>query len=172
MLYFHFSNATALRTTLLICFVFLFVSCEFIEKQTKREPIPVVDTIVDFNSVDAFPLFPECNEIPSRKRQQICFQVNMSEYINAGLKKYPWNAWEQVNDTVMLKLMVDKEGKTSMMGVRISEETQKILPKFDSVLRESVKEVPQLKPAIKRDIPVATSFVLPIILQNKKDSVQ
>lgn len=161
-----------MRTTLLICFVFLFVSCEFIEKQNKREPIPVVDTIVDFNTVDAFPLFPECSEIPSRQKQQICFQVNMSEYINAGLKKFSFNAWEQVNDTVLLKLMVDKQGKTSMMDVRISDETQKILPKFDSVLRESVKEVPQLKPAIKRDIPVATSFVLPIILQNKRDSVQ
>ncbi len=156
-----------MKKTLLICFLFLFVSCEFIEKQTKREPIPIVDTIVDFNSVDAFPLFPECNEIPSRKKQQICFQVNMSEYINAGLKKYSWNSWEQVSDTVMLKLMVDKEGKISMMDVRISETTQKILPKFDSVLKESVKAIPQLKPAIKRNIPVATIFVLPIILQNK-----
>lgn len=161
-----------MRATLLICFLVLFVSCEYIEKQTKREPIPVVDTIVDFNSVDAFPLFPECGEIPSRKRQQICFQVNMSEYINAGLKKYSWNAWEQVSDTVLLKLLVDKDGKTSMLDVRISTDTQKVLPKFDSVLRASVDGVPQLKPAIKRNIPVATSFVLPIILQNKKDSIQ
>lgn len=160
-----------MRTTLLLCTLFLVVSCQFIEKHTKRAPIPVVDTVVDFNSVDAFPLFPECSEIPSRKRQQICFQVNMSEYINAGLKKYSWNAWEQVSDTVLLKLMVDKEGNTSMVAVRISEETKKILPKFDSVLRESVKAIPQLQPAIKRDIPVATSFVLPIILHNIKDTV-
>lgn len=170
MLYFHFSNDINLRTTLLYCLFILFVSCEFIEKQTKREPIPVVDTVVDFNSVDAFPLFPECSEIPSRKKQQICFQVNMSEHINAGLKSYEWNAWERVNDTVMVKLMVDKEGVTKMMGVRISEETQKFLPKFDSVLTASVAAVPQLKPAIKRDIPVATSFILPIILQNR-DSI-
>jgi len=156
-----------LKKALLICFLALFVSCEFIQKQTTREPIPIVDTIVDFNTVDAFPLFPECSEIPSRKKQQICFQVNMSEYINAGLKKYSWNAWEQVNDTVLLKLMVDKEGKTSMIDVRISEATQQILPKFDSVLKESVNAIPRLKPAIKRDIPVATSFVLPIVLQIK-----
>lgn len=150
----------------------MLVSCDFIEKQTKRDPIPVVDTIVDFNSVDAFPLFPECSEIPSRKKQQICFQVNMSEHINAGLKKYTWNAWEQISDTVLVKVLVDKTGKTSMLGVKISPETQQFLPKFDSVLNASIVAIPQLQPAIKRDIPVSTSFVLPIILQNKKDSIQ
>lgn len=144
----------------------LFTSCNFLEQQFKKKPIIEVDTIVDFNSVDAFPLFPDCKDIPSRDKQQVCFQLEMSQHIYASLKKYSLNAIDSINDTVLVKLKVDASGITSLSTIQISKKTQKLFPEFDSILKVSLQNLPDLQPAIKRNMPVTTEFTLPIILKN------
>jgi len=144
----------------------LLVSCTYFENQWKREPIQEIDTVVDFNTVDAFPLFPNCKDIPSREKQQICFQLEIAQHIYASLKKYPLNSNEAINDTILVKLKIDILGKTSLSAVKISEITKKQFPKFDSILKVSLQNLPIVQPAIKRNMPVTTEFTLPIILKN------
>ncbi len=142
------------------------MSCSFFEQQYKKEPIKEVDTIVDFTSVDAFPLFPNCKDIPSREKQQICFQLEMAQHIYGALKEHTLNASGKVQDTVLVKLKVNSVGKTSLSNIQISDETKKIFPEFDSILKVSLQKLPILSPAIKRNMPVTTEFVLPIVLTN------
>jgi hypothetical protein len=153
------------RVFILIICTF-FVSCSYFEKPQKKNPIQQVDTIVNFNSVDAFPLFPKCKDIPSREKQQICFQLEMAQHIYASLKTYSLNSKEVLSDTVFIKLKVDINGKTSLSGIQISEETKSLLPQFDSIVEISLQQLPNLEPAIKRNMPVTTEFTLPIILKN------
>ena len=145
---------------------FFVVSCAYFDHKSKSKAIMAVDTIVDFNTVDAFPLFPNCEHIPTREKQQICFQMEMSQHIYASLKKHQLNAKEIVNDTVYVKLKVDNLGKISLSGIKISEKTKILLPNFDSIVKVSLQYLPTLQPAIKRDMPVTTEFTLPIILIN------
>lgn len=142
----------------------MLVSCSFFEDRTKQ--VQKVDTIVDFNSIDAFPLFPECKNIPSREKQQICFQLEMAQHIYAALKKYSLKASEVVNDTIYVKLRVGANGETSLSSIKISEKTNELLPEFDSIVRVTLQNIPKLQPAIKRNMPVSTEFTLPIILTN------
>ncbi len=151
--------------TLSFCLL-LVVSCSYFDEKSKREPIQEVDTIVDFNSVDAFPLFPNCKDIPSREKQKICFQLEISQHIYASLKQYQLNSKEFVNDTVLVKLKIDNLGKTSLSAIQISTKTRVLLPEFDSILKVSLQNLPTLQPAIKRNMPVATEFTLPIVLKN------
>jgi len=144
----------------------LVVSCTYFENKWSSELIQEVDTIVDFNTVDAFPLFPNCKDIPSRKKQQICFQLEISQHIYASLKQYQLNVKEIVNDTILVKLKIDILGKTSLSAIQISAKTKELLPEFDSILKVSLQNLPTLQPAIKRDMPVTTEFTLPIILKN------
>jgi len=144
----------------------ILVSCSYFEKKLERAPIQEVDTIVDFSTVDAFPLFPNCKDIPSRSKQRICFQLEMSQYIYASLKQFKLNAKERVNDTVLVKLRVNILGETSLSGIQISKETKELLPNFDSLIKVSLQGLPMLQPAIKRNMPVATEFTLPIVLKN------
>ena len=90
----------------------------------------------------------------------------MAEHIYAALKEHSLNAKESVNDTVFVSIKVDVNGKISLSTIKISEKTQSLLPQFDSILSLSVKKLPALKPAIKRNMPVTTEFTLPIILTN------
>lgn len=151
--------------TFLLSSVFI-ISCSYFDNKTLKENMQEVDTIVDFNSVDAFPLFPNCKEIPSRQKQQICFQMEMAQHIYASLKEYPFNTADKVNDTVLVKLKVDAAGKTSLSSIKISHKISQLLPEFDSIVKLSLQNLPDLLPAIKRDMPVATEFTLPIILKN------
>jgi len=150
---------------LLIC-SFLVLSCSYIEKNTKRVPIQKIDTIVDFNTVDAYPLFPNCKDIPSREKQQICFQIEMSQHIYASLKEFQLRVKDSVNDTILVKLKIDASGKTSLSNIKISDKTRELLPQFDSILRVGLLNLPTLQPAIKRAMPVTTEFTLPIVLRN------
>ncbi len=151
--------------TLSFCLL-LIVSCSYFDKKSKREPIQEVDTIVDFNSVDAFPLFPNCKDIPSREKQQICFQLEIAQHIYASLKEYKLNAKEVVYDTILVKLKVDILGKTSLSEIQISTKTSQLFPEFDSILKVSLNNLPRLEPAIKRNMPVNIEFTLPIVLKN------
>jgi len=140
------------------------VSCSFFEDRTKQ--VQKVDTIVDFNSIDAFPLFPDCESIPSRDKQQICFQLEMAQHIYGALKQYSLKASEVVNDTIFVKMVVGAAGETSLSSIKISDKTNELLPELDSIIRLTLKNIPKLQPAIKRDMPVSTEFTLPIILTN------
>lgn len=168
MLYFHFLKYTGMIKqlfTLIIC-SFLVLSCAYIEKNTKRVPIQKIDTIVDFNTVDAYPLFPNCKDIPSREKQQICFQIEMSQHIYASLKEFQLSVKDSVHDTILVKLKIDTFGKTSVSNIKISDKTRELLPQFDSILRVGLLNLPTLQPAIKRAMPVTTEFTLPIVLKN------
>ena len=144
----------------------LILSCSYFENQSNREPIQQVDTIINFNAVDAFPLFPNCQYIPSREKQQICFQVEMAQHIYGFLKEYELNVKDSINDTAWVKLKIDALGKTSVSGMQISDKTKEVLPQLDSIIRLSIQKLPNLKPAIKRDMPVTTEFTLPVVLKN------
>jgi hypothetical protein len=149
-----------------LLYVLLVASCSYFERASKKEDIPVIDTIIDFNSVDAFPLFPNCKDIPSRDKQQVCFQLEMAQHIYAALKEYDLNTKENIVDTVLVQLRVNAQGKTSLSKIQIGDDTRKLLPKFDSILIVSLEKLPDLKPAIKRNMPVITEFTLPIVLRN------
>jgi len=156
-----------LKQLFIVFFYSLFLlSCSYFENISKQKPILEVDTIVDFNTVDAFPLFPNCKDIPSREKQRICFQLEMSQHIYASLKEIQINAKEVINDTVLVKLRIDILGKTNLSAIQISVNTKELIPKFDSILKVSLQNLPILQPAIKRDMPVTTEFTLPIILKN------
>jgi hypothetical protein len=144
----------------------LIASCSYFERASKKEDIPVIDTVIDFNTVDAFPLFPNCKDIPSREKQQVCFQLEMAQHIYASLKEYELNAKENIEDTVLVQLKVDAQGKTSLSKIQIGDKTRQLLPKFDSIVIVSLEKLPDLKPAIKRNMPVTTEFTLPIVLKN------
>jgi hypothetical protein len=150
----------------LLIFSILVLSCSYIEQHTKREPIQKIDTIVDFNTVDSYPLFPNCADIPSKEKQQICFQMEMSQHIYASLKEFQLSVKDSVNDTIFVKLKIDASGKTSLSNIKISEKTSALLPNFDSIVEVSLQNLPTLQPAIKRAMPVTTEFTLPIVLKN------
>lgn len=146
------------------CLIF-FCSCNFFEKKELPKD-KIIDTIVDFSTVDIFPLFPLCDSLVSDEKQKICSQIKLSEHIYASLLANNIMVSKKVNDTILVKLKVDSGGKVSLVKLVASEFIKLQIPKIDSLILAGINNLPILKPAIKRGIPVSTEFSLPIILIN------
>lgn len=151
----------------LIIFGVLFLtSCDyfFSKKVTKYDS--TIDTLIDFNTVDAYPLFPECKDIPSREKQKICFQIKMSEHIQMLLKNNILSTATPNNDTLMVLLKVLQTGRIEIISVKSLSKNIVYEHFIDSILQQNANQIPALQPAIKRGMTVATQFELPIIIQN------
>ncbi len=153
------------RNFIVILCLFLMTSCEFFKKK-EFTPNVVIDTIVDFNSVDVFPLFPSCDSIPSQEKQKVCSQIKLSEHIYASLADYEIVTSEVINDTILVKINIDKTGKTSLSDLQSSTFIKNQIPRLDSLISSGINNLPLLKPAIKRGMPVTTEFTLPIVVKN------
>lgn len=126
--------------------------------------IPEKDTI-DYAKLDDYPIFPECDSIPSEEKQRICFQIKMSKYIYLSLNQLNINTKTYFNDTIIVKIIVDKVGKTKLSSIQKSDKISQNLPKLDSIINAGLQELPLLQPAIKRGIPVSAEFSLPIVIK-------
>jgi hypothetical protein len=72
---------------------------------------------------------------------------------------------EDVNDTIRLKLTIDNKGVLSIDSINFKPETGMQSPELDSLLRQSLKGIPKIFPAIKRGQQVKTAFELPVIVK-------
>ncbi|MFK5878391.1 MAG: hypothetical protein QM478_02725 [Flavobacteriaceae bacterium] len=144
---------------------FFLVSCEFFQKKELSND-SVIDTVIDYNSVDVFPLFPKCDSIPSQEKQKICTQIKLSEHIYASLASIDIITSKKVSDTLLITLIIDKTGKVSLSNIKSSEMIQQQIPNLDRLIESGIENLPLLKPAIKRGMPVATEFTLPIVVKN------
>jgi hypothetical protein len=151
---------------LLIFGALILTSCDYFFPQNNKVESPNIDTLIDYNTVDAFPLFPECKDIPSRDKQKICFQIKMAEHINTLLKEGVIKTTSQNNDTLMVLLKVLQTGKTQIVSVKSKSNNKAYIQFLDSILRGNIVNMPTLQPAIKRGIPVTTQFELPIIIKS------
>ena len=143
------------------------MSCTYFDqKRNVDESLNEVDTIIDFTSVDAYPLFPLCDSIQSEEKQWICSQIKLSEHIKANLVEYHLKVNDNLNDTILLNLRIDTLGVVYLTKINASDNLKTKIPDLDSIVNLSLNNLPNLKPAIKRGIPVNSEFKLPIILKN------
>jgi len=154
-----------LKFVVITACLFLLLSCNYLKKD-RSIPTITIDTIINFNSIDAYPLFSECADIPSREKQKICFQIKLSEHVNTLLNNIDFTSTKDINDTILVDLLIKKNGKTAVLKIKESALISKTFPKLDSLIRISISKLPRLEPAIKRGIPVSTKFTLPIIIKN------
>lgn len=154
-----------ITTFLLILVLLVFSSCEYFSfKKPVKNKVPLTDSI-DYCKVDEFPIFPECDSIPSLEKQRICFQIEMSKYIYQALDTIDLKAKDMLNDTLIVKIIVDKNGSTRLSSIQKSVSFSHKMPNINSIVKASLKNLPKLQPAIKRGIPVDAEFSVPILLR-------
>lgn len=153
------------RFILIIIAGTLLISCDFFQKK-KIDESELIDTVIDFKSVDVFPLFPDCDSVSSHKDQKICSRIKISEQLYASLNTSKIVALRKINDTIFLKLGIDDMGKVSLLNLKTTDLLNQQIPKLDSLIQNGVYSLPVLKPAIKRGIPVDTELSLSIVVKN------
>jgi hypothetical protein len=150
-----------LKTISLIFIIVSLISCSYFLPNDDLED-KINSQIIDYSSIDAYPLLPECQELIDKNLQKECFYKNVSNRIQKTLVTN-LNFASQNNIKVLVKINVDAKGKVAIKTINYLDENN--LPKLDSLLYLSIENLPLLQPAIKSGIPVSSEFSLPILVK-------
>ena len=141
--------------TLIIC-----TSCDYFANKNKREA-QVIDTIVDFTRVDVSPSFNKCKNLLDAAKTN-CFRNEIQKRIANSLKRHYFVTEDSINEVVLIDVSINNKGKFRLLNILSTDEIKSQLPSLDSLLKKSIKDLPRISPAIKRGIPVATQYQLPV----------
>ncbi|MBO6880961.1 hypothetical protein [Winogradskyella sp.] len=147
--------------------IILFTSCDYFEKQKVNSEDLLEEELQTFNwnDVDTYPTFSSCDSITAKEESRACFQNTLLSHVNQYLADQNIVVSDDVNDTIRLKLVIDNKGLLEVDSMVIKPETQFQIPEIDSLLRQSLTNIPKIYPAIKRGQQVTTAFELPVIVK-------
>ncbi len=153
------------------CYIFFILSiiicssCNYlsVEKKQKSQDF---DTVIDFTRVDVSPSFDNCKNLIDEAKTN-CFRSEIQKRISVSLKQHHFTTEDFIDETIMIDVLIDDKGKINFLKMSSSEQIKFQLPKLDSLLKKSIKKLPQISPGIKRGIPVATQYQLPIRILTK-----
>ncbi len=152
----------------LIVLLLFTVSCKeyLVNKRDDNSLTKTEENAINYSSLDAYPLLPECVNITNRILQKDCFYKQLTSRIQNTLDENLLAINQNIQDTIWVKININSLGKTRVKTIIVTDNIKEYLPKLDSVLNISIDKLPILKPAIKLGIPVTSEFSLPILLQN------
>lgn len=153
----------------IVCLLILIVatSCNYFEKK-KVYPEDLLEEELqtfNWNEVDTYPTFSTCDSLTIKEENKVCFQNTLVNNVNAFLAAQNIVVSNDVNDTIRLKIIVNNEGVLEVESIKIKPETIEEIPEIDSLLKQSLKGIPKIFPAIKRGQQVTTAFELPVIVK-------
>jgi len=119
----------------------------------------------NWNDVDEYPTFSSCDTAPDKEQKRHCFENTLLAILNTNLSKQNIVVSEEVNDTIVLKIIIDNQGNFNIDDIQIHASTKEQIPEIDSLLIHSFDSLPKIYPAIKRSQQVTTQFSLPVVVK-------
>ena len=158
------------RLVILISIIMVTYSCDFISpKKTTLRNTALLDSIIDYNDVDVYPLFLDCNNCDTSEKQNLCFEMELLRRLQKITSKNSFDISSEVSDTIEVEILVDTEGRISIVEIHKSTQIEQQLPELDSLLFKSFALLPTtVQPSLKRGIPVNSKFTLPIRISAKE----
>lgn len=120
---------------------------------------------IDFSTPDQLPLFEDCDEMENAAN---CFYKKLCEQVELKLKNHDLQFEITKTDSVTAILIVDKSGfiKYDSLSGSVFSDKDIIV---DSLLKNRLKDMVQIKPALKQGIPVNSSYLLPVVIKPATD---
>ena len=150
-----------IRVLSFLLMVFFITSCDKFSF-SKNDKNSVLDTIVDFSSVDTFPSFKPCDSIFDKAKKSDCFRTTIHRKIGAELQQHTFVIKDSIDEIIYVDLIINSEGVFTLDTIKSSNNIKKVLPQLDSLLRVSVQKLPKIFAANKMGIPVSVKYRLPI----------
>ena len=150
----------------LLAFALSLYSCNYFEtKKVDAETLFQEEmATINWEEVDSYPLFANCDETQPKQQQLQCFHRQLSEKVSEVLGDSIQGVMQNVNDTLYLQMKIDTAGQFTFKELKIDSITRRHLPKMESWLSAALRGIESVAPATKKGVPVATLYTLPIVL--------
>ncbi|WP_422350040.1 hypothetical protein [Flagellimonas sp.] len=157
-----------MRKCLAVLFLFVLSSCQlFMSREEKTDKL-VHDKLqeIDWNEVDQYPLFDNCDEMAPKATQRECFRTEMTRLVSEALESLQWEVKNDLNDTVLIDFKVDEDGFISITEMEVSPSILAEIQDFNEQIRNQLKDL-TVAPAVKRAKKVSMRFRLPVVLNTQ-----
>ena len=141
-------------------------SCSFFSSEEKRVNKIVAKEMerIDWNALDHYPLFAECDELMTKPTQKKCFENTIISYLTEKINGYNLELLDSLQTVVYVDLLVDREGTIRIVDMERNNEALEQIPEFNRMIQREINALPQVEPALKRGVPVNVKFRIPIEL--------
>ena len=75
----------------------------------------LLDTVIDYNDVDVYPLFLDCNNCDTSEKQNLCFEMELVRQLRKLTLESGLDSSQNLQDTVMLDILVNTQGEISIL---------------------------------------------------------
>lgn len=149
---------------LVLILLFLVTSCNYFKvKKTTSETILKEELkAFNWNEVDQYPSFSDCDSLTEKDEKKQCFENILSNNLFQYLQQQQIVVSQEVNDVVEIDVLVSKTGALTFSNFKIDSLTLNEIPELKTYLLQSIDSLPKVFPAIKRGQQVDTQFKLPI----------
>lgn len=144
----------------------ILISCEYFNvKKTSSDAILKEELqTFNWNEVDEYPSFPECDSAISKQKRKQCFEYVLTTHITKFLQKDTIVVTQNIEDTLLLQLQISEKGELSVLHIKVDSLTSQEIPNIKDLLLHGLDSLPKIFPAIKRGQQVKTEFKLPVII--------
>ena len=119
---------------------------------------------IDWNAVDHYPLFEECDELMTWPKQKKCFENTITMHLRDRIKTYGFELKDSIQAVVYMDLLVDREGTIKLAEIERNNRLLEQIPEFNRLIQREINALPQVEPALKQGVPVNVKFRIPIVL--------
>ncbi len=155
----------------LLLTLFLFNSCQYLEKQvpSEKELLEKEMKAINWKEVDEFPSISDCDSVQDKPQKKQCFFEYLVQLIQQKLSVDTLSVLYPKLDTINVTVTVFPDSTMQFETEIIQDTLDSSAPKIDSIIKARLVDFPKVNPAIKRGIPVTTQFVLPVIIQPERN---
>ena len=142
-------------------------SCDYFDKKKVNSQDILKEDLRTFNwhEVDEYPTFASCDKSSTKAQRKHCFEATLTTYITQELIGEKIVVTQDINDTITINFLISEKGTLSVLNIDSRDQITSQIPEIDSLLIQSLKDLPQILPAFKRGQPVKTEFKLPVIIK-------
>ncbi len=160
-----------MRKSLMVLVLCGLASCGFFESKEKKTQKLVEKELreIDFNDVDDYPLFDDCDETATKEQQKKCFEEQLLSHLSMALNEFEFTADKKTKDTVFLDFIIENDGSIPILNIENKEALGEQVYEFENVITNSINSLPRLEPALKRGVPVRAKFRVPIVLNSSSN---
>jgi len=149
--------------------LFALLGCQHLEtKKVFSDDIAAEELKhINWNDVETYPSFPECEKCDEKAKQKRCFEQKLTQIIYENLAANQVILQDSLQEKIIVFIGISTKGEVKIDSLKTSKKLNEQLPEFKKWLEYAVANLPKTYPAQKRGIPVNTSFQLPLKIQSE-----
>ncbi|WP_339610509.1 hypothetical protein [uncultured Planktosalinus sp.] len=159
------------KGVIILLLIFISSSCDRLltPKKTSEDFFKEELKSITWDDVDTYPLFSNCNESDTKSQQKACFETTLLKHIRKHIQKEEFISNVTISDTLLIHLEITGNSKVEIIEIEGDSLTFNSFPKLHNQLKESIKTLEKVAPALKRGVPVITRFTVPLLIQTESN---